>query len=190
MVCYRGGLRRPGNNETMVKSVLPMWKPASPAKAGTGRRALCLVAGWGTLALYLALYAPVGLGLAALLGSFDSNHQLQMRSGERGLALVLHHGPNCAGHRHGTIAQALTCFAQPTSATDPDHVIQFAAADAFARTAQLALPSLQGSESPAPVLTEVVLASFVDNAGSLAPPHPPPGDCGLACCLPSTILLI
>ena len=180
----------PGDNETMVESVRPMWKPASPAKAGRGRRALCLVAGWGALALYLAAYAPAGLGLAALVGSFDYNHQVQMRSGERGLALVLHHGRNCAGHRHGVIARALTCLAQPASATDPDHVIQFAAADTLARKGQIASLPLQGLERPFLVLTEVVLVSCADNAPNFARPHPPPGECGLAGCLRTTILLI
>ena len=174
----------------MVRSVRPVRKAASLAKARSKRRLLCLVAGWGVLVLYLAVYAPAGLGLAALVGSFDSSHQVQMSSGERGLALVLHHGRNCAGHRHGVIARALTCFAQPATATDPDHVIQFGDADTLSRKAQIAVPSLEGSESLAPVLTEVVLDSCADNARSLAPPHPPPSECRPVCCLRSTILLI
>jgi hypothetical protein len=167
-----------------------MWKPASAEKSGMKRRVLCLVGGWGALVLYLAIYAPAGMGLAALVGSFDSNHQVQMRSVERGLALVLHHGRNCAEHRHGVVARALTCLAQPASATDPDHVIQFAATDTLARTGQIALPPLWGFEGPSLVLTEVVQVSCADNALGFARPRPPPGECGLACCLRTTILLI
>jgi hypothetical protein len=174
----------------MVKSMRPMWKPASPAKVGTKRRVLCLVAGWVTLALYLGVYAPAGLGLAALVGSLDCNHQVQVRSGERGLALVLHHGRNCAGHRHGVIAQALTCFAQPASTTDPDHVIQFGTADTLSPKAQIGLPSFPGSEQSALTLTAVVLVPSADAGRPLARPHAPPGECGAACCLRSTILLI
>ena len=190
MVCYRGSLQAPGNKQTIVKSVRPVWKQASPAKTGMKRRVLCLVGGWGALVLYLAVHAPAGMGLAALVGSFDSNHQVQMRSGEGGLALVLHHGRNCAGHRHGVIARALACLAQPASATDPDNVIQFAATDTLARKGQIALPPLQGFERPSLVLTEVVLVSCADNAPRFARPHPPPGECGLAGCLRTTILLI
>src|SRR5664279_3382740 len=107
MVCCRDGRQHRGNNQTFVISMLPIWRPASPAKAWRKRHALGLVAGWSALALYLAVYAPAGLGLAALVGSFDCNHQVQMGCGERGLTLVLHHGRNCAGHRHGAIARAL-----------------------------------------------------------------------------------
>ena len=167
-----------------------MWKPASPAKAGMKRRALCLVVGWSALALYVAVYVPAGLGLAALVGSFDCNHQVQMGSGERGLALVLHHGRNCAGHRHGAIARALTCFSQPDSAADPDHVIQFGAADILSPKPQLASPSLEGLEQPAFVLTEVVLVPSADTAELLAHPRAPPAECGPASCLRSTVLLI
>jgi hypothetical protein len=167
-----------------------MQTPAFPAKAGMKRRALGLVAGWSALALYLVVYAPAGLGLAALVGSFDCNHQVRVRSGERGLALVLHHGRNCAGHRHGAIARALTCFAQTASATDPDHVIQFGAADALSPKAQLALPSLQGSVQPAAVLAQVVLVPSAHTAQPFARRHPPPDECRLACCLRSTVLLI
>jgi hypothetical protein len=152
--------------------------------------ALRLLAGWSALALYLAAYAPADLGLAALVGSFDRNHQVQVRCGERGLALVLHHGRDCAGHRHGAIARALTCFAQPASATDPDHVIQFGAADTLSPKAQLALPSLQGSEQSTAVLAPVAPVPSADTAQPFARAHPPPHECGLAHCLRSTVLLI
>jgi len=55
---------------------------------------------------------------------------------------------------------------------------------------QIASAPLQGLERPFLVLTEVVLVSCADNAPNFARPHPPPGECGLACCLRTTILLI
>ena len=190
IVCQRGGPKHPGNNQTIMKSIRPLWEPALPAKAGMKRRALGLVAGWSTLALYLVVYVPVGLGLAALVGSFDCNHQVQVGWGERGLALVLHHGRNCAGHRHGAIARALTCLAEPASTTDPDHVIQFGAAETLSPKAQLALPPSQGSEQAAAALTEVVLVPSAQTAQHFAFPRPPPGECEAARCLRATVLLI
>lgn len=162
----------------------------TPAKAGMKRRALRSAAVWGVVALYLVVYAPAGLGLAALAGSLDNSHQVRVRSGERGLALVLHHGHNCAGHRHGAIARALTCFAQPASATDPDHVIQFGAADSLSPKAQLVLPSFQGPEQPAPVLAEPAFVPSAHTAQYYVPPWPPPDETGPACCIRSTVLLL
>ena len=190
IVCQHAGPQPAGNHQTIVKSMRPMWKRASPAEAGMTRCALGSVAGWGALALYLVIYAPAGLGLAALAGSFDCNHRVQVRSGERGSALVLHHGRNCTGHRHGAVARALTFFAQRAGDTDPDHIIQFSTVDALSSKWQLSLPLLQGSEQAVAVLTEVVLGPSADAAQHFALPRPPPGECGAARCLRSTVLLI
>jgi hypothetical protein len=189
-VCRRGGPERPRNNKTIVKSMRPMWAPAFPAKAGMKRRALLLIGGWSALALYLVAYAPAGLGLAALAGSFDCNHQVQVRCGERGLALALHHGSNCARHQHGAMARALTCFAQPASATDPDHVIRFGTTDTLSAKAQLAPPPLQRAEQPAPALAEAFLVPSSHEAEGFARPGSPPGECGRARCLRPAVLLI
>ena len=189
-VAGRDGSQYPENNQTIVKSMRPISKPDLQAKAWIRRRTLSLVAGWSALAVYLIVYAPVGIGLAALVGSFDRSHQAQVRSGERGLALVLHHGRECAEHRHGAVARVLTSFAQPTSATNPDHVIQFSTADTLSTKAQLALPPLHGSEQPTAALTEVVPVSFAHVAQELTRPRPPPGECGPVRYLRSTVLLI
>jgi len=167
-----------------------MWKPDFQAKAGMRHRTFNLVAGWSALAVYLVVYAPIGIGLAAFLGSFDRSHQAQVRSGERGLALVLHHGRKCVEHRHGAVARALTSFAQPASATNPDHVIQFSTTDTLSTKAQLALPPLPGSEQSAAPLTEVVLTPSAHFAQELTRPRPPPGECEPIRCLRSTVLLI
>jgi len=149
-----------------------------------------LTAGCFVLALYLAACSPAGLGLAALLGSFDPSHQVQVHAGERGLAVVLHHGGNCAGHRHGVVARALTCFAQPASAADPDHVIQFSAADSLSRKAQISLPPLAGSAQPALALVEKNFSVSAPFVARLADPRPPPGGGEALRCLRSTVLLI
>jgi hypothetical protein len=164
--------------------------PTFAVKARMKGSPLSLVCGWAALAVYLVAYAPVGLGVAALVGSFDRNHQVQVRFGERELALVLHHGLNCAEHRHGAIARALICFAQPSSPTNPDHVIQFSAADTLSSKAQLALPPLQGSEQPPAALTDLVLASSLDAAHYFPPSRPPPGEGGPVRGRLSTVLLI
>jgi hypothetical protein len=183
--------RNPGSNATFVKSVRPMRGPPYPAKTGRRRSALDLVAGWVALALYLLAYAPAGLGFAALVGAFDCNHQVRVRYGERGMALGLHHGRDCPGHRHGTIARTLTCFAQPSRVTDPDHVIQFAAADLLPPMAQPGPPSFQGPEHPAAAPTEVVFGMAAGTAPRLALPRSPPGECDpVVRCLHSTVLLI
>jgi hypothetical protein len=169
----------------------PKRKPTFRAKAGKKQRALLRwVGGWSALALYLLAYAPAGLGLAALVGSFDGSHQVQVISGERGLALVLHHVRNCAGHRHGALARALTCIAQRASATNPDHVLQFSGIDTLSAKSQLVPPPLPGLEPPAIAATEVALGSSDDSAQSFARPRPPPGEGGPIRCLRSTVLLL
>ena len=88
-----------------------------------------LTTGWCALLLYAGACSPPGLGLAALVGALDPNHQLLIGAGERGGRLVLHHGIHCAPHHHGLAARALTLLAQPASAANPDHILQFSSAD-------------------------------------------------------------
>jgi hypothetical protein len=154
------------------------------------RPALLVFGAWSVLALYLVAYLPAGLGIAAFVGSFDRNHQVQVRLGERSLALVLHHGRHCVGHRHGVIARALTRFAQPASATDPDHVIQFSAADSLSRKSQIALMPFPNAAQSAAALSEIVFAAPSHTTLRLGQPHPPPDESGLLRCLRSIVLLI
>jgi hypothetical protein len=149
-----------------------------------------LVSGWFALALYLTAYSPAGLGMAALAGSFDSSHEVQVRSGEGGLALVLHHGRQCVGHQHGAIARALTCLAQRATNTDPDHVIQFGVADTLSPKAQLVASSIQGFAQPAAALTEVSSVTSTPTEQLSGRPRPPPGKSGTVRFLRSTVLLI
>ena len=88
-----------------------------------------LAAGWCALLLYAGACSPLGAELAALAGSLDPNHQLLISVGQRGVRLVLHHGSRCVSHHHGLAARALTFFAQPAKAANPDHILQFSSVD-------------------------------------------------------------
>ena len=155
-----------------------------------GRCAIRLVAGWCVLLLYLGASSPLGLGVAALAGSFDHTHQLRVSAGKCGLRLTLHHAFSCATHRHGAIARTLTLFARPACGTDPDHVLQFRLADSASTTAQLALPQSAPSEqTPSVPVTQL----FEGPPAVLAlqgPPHRSASRQGPAYCPPSAILLI
>jgi hypothetical protein len=88
-----------------------------------------LIAGWCAFLLYLGGCSPLGFALAALAGSLDPNHQLLIDTGSQGGRLILHHGGACASHHHGLAARGLTLFAQPATAGNPDHILQFCSAD-------------------------------------------------------------
>lgn len=175
---------------TIVKSAQPIGKPGVPAKAGLKRRAPASAAAWTLLALYLVAYAPAGLGLAALAGSLDRGHQVQFCGGDRGLALVLHHGRNCAVQRHGVIARALVCFAQPASAADPDHILQFAAADTLSPRALLIPPPLPSPAQPAGLPADSGGTPSADARPEMPRPRPPPAQGEPARCLRSIVLLL
>ena len=98
----------------------------TPNKGSTGCR---LTAGWCALLLYAGMCSPLGLGLAALAGSLDPNHELSLGPDEHGVRLVLHHPSRCAPHQHRLAARALTLFAQPANAANPDHILQFSSVD-------------------------------------------------------------
>ena len=149
-----------------------------------------LAAVWCALLLYGGVFTPLGLGVAALAGSFDGSHHLSLHGGGPGLQLILQHGRNCTGHRHGVVARALALFARPASATNPDHVIQFSAADSFSRQAQLKAPAPAACPQPDFALMEAFLPSPREGFLSSIPSHPPPDNDGQLVCLRSTLLLI
>ncbi len=153
-------------------------------------RARRLIAGGCALLLYAGAFTPLGLGVAALAGSFDRSHHLGIHGGAQGMQLVLQHGRNCTGHHHGVVARALTIFARPASATDPDHVIQFSAPDSFSRKAQLAAPAPTAFAQPDFALVEISRTSPREAFLASAPTHPPPGASRRLLCLRSTLLLI
>ncbi len=149
-----------------------------------------LTAGWCALLLYAGACSPLGLGLAALTGSLDPNHQLQIGTGERSVRLVLHHGSRCASHHHGLAARALTLFAQRTNPANPDHILQFSSADV--------LKSQSQASGPQPVSRSVLLVftggRFLAHtpavpASGISPDSPPHVNAARLC-LRSTVLLI
>lgn len=149
-----------------------------------------LVAGWLVLALYFLDYSPVGIAAAALVGSLDPAHEVQVQFGASGLQLVLHHGHGCHGHHHGVIAKTLTIFAQPASTANPDHLLKFGSANFFANTAQVRPSTLSLAELPLPVLDLISLGLPNSSPVAAESPRPPPGEQGLLACLRSTVFLI
>jgi len=156
-------------------------------------RFLRLVAGWCGMVFYVGACSPVGLGLAALVGSLACDHQLQVHPGAQGLQLLLHHGANCVVHHHGLAARALMVFAQPSGPTTSDHVLEFSSADNFKSESETSLskskPSQQalfywgwdGSRHSVPVIAVI---------GSPISVLPSPDESAAQLCLRSTILLI
>jgi len=165
-------------------------KPATASRSASTHSVVQLISGWCALLVWVAVYSPVGLGVAAAVGCLDRDHHLRIHAGEQGLQLVLHHGPNCTAHRHGIVARALTVFAQPASATDPDHVIQFSAADNSSGPTQLTVSRPANSELSGVVVAETFLCCARETRPSLIPTHPPPDERGQLLCLRSTLLLI
>lgn len=151
---------------------------------------LRLLAGWCGLLLYVGAFSPIGMGVTALLGAIDPDHQALFQPGAGGTRLVLHHEGKCSEHHHHAIARALTVFSQPASATDPDHVLQFSSASSFTRNFQIIVSAANQSEPIAVAFAEPV--SFVANRPihALPPSRPPPGDVEKLLCLRSTVLLI
>lgn len=166
-------------------------KAICQAKAGQKKpQVLLLVAGWLVLALYFLDYSPVGVFAVALAGSFDSTHEASVESGEHGLQLVLHHTHGCLGHHHGMVARTLTLLAQPATAGNPDHIIQFGSADNFTSPTQILPSSLALAGLPLPSLTEISV-DVPNSALSVSEaPRSPPCGCGRLACLGSTVFLI
>ena len=149
-----------------------------------------LFAGLCVLVLYVGAFSPVGLGLTAALGSLDRDHQVNLQSGERGVRVVLHHQEACASHHHGLLARTLNLFAQPATSTEPDHVLQFGAADNVSSPRQLKAPPLSASTltpvAPASPLVCPLARSLAPFRPSHAKPDQPSGWSGVR----SIVLLI
>lgn len=157
---------------------------------GPQRSFFRLMAGWTTLLLYLAACSPAGLGLAALAGSLDVNHQLILAAGERDGRVVLHHGIQCGTHRHGPAARVLTLFAQPAKSGDPDHVLQISTADTLKSQGGITAPQphSDGNFSDFALATPLSIspASFDSRFSAITSPR----ESSALRCLRSTVLLI
>ena len=147
-------------------------------------------AAWCILLLYLGAYSPAGLAATMLAASCDRNHHLLLASSEHGMQLVLRHSPNCPRHHHGAVARILTFFAEPLSAANPDHVIQFTSANGVLRKAdatpaapdKLAQPLCDLVEISAVVTNQTVLFASANRLDST--------DSGQFIRLRSTVLLL
>jgi hypothetical protein len=84
----------------------------------------------------------------------------------------------------------LTLFAQQASATDPDHVLQFSAAESYRHGAQLAAPSPTALAQPVFTPIEATFCSPHGPQPSSVPPHPPPDEGGRLVRLRSIQLLV
>ena len=147
-------------------------------------------AGWCVLALYVGVFSPVGLSLMTALGSLDLDHQVNLQTGDRGVRVVLHHQQASAAHHHGLLARTLNLFAQPASSAEPDHVLQFGAADSVSGPRQLKAPPLSASAltpvAPASPLVCPLARSLAPFPPSHAKPDQPSGWSGVR----SIVLLI
>ena len=154
------------------------------------RSATRLVAGWGALLLYVGAVSRLGLALAALVGSFDPDHQALVQNEMGSTRLILHHEQKCAAHHHGLVARALTVFAEPARAGQPDHVLQFRAATMISHPTQLSAPAPTTYQPPVAALIQMIARSPNDDSPALVPTHPPPHPSGQPLCRRSTVLLI
>ena len=154
------------------------------------RHAPVLIAGWCALLLYAWVSSPFGLAVGALIGSFDCTHQVKLYAGSQGTQLVLHHDGKWITHRHNPLARALVAFAQPASATNPDHVIQFSTPDSLSQLAQLSVPAPEIFAQPDLALLETFLPSPRETFCCSLPTDPPPDHCEQLLCLSSTLLRI
>lgn len=149
-----------------------------------------LFAGWCGLLLYVGALSPLGLGVGVLLAAIDSDHHAILHPGVDGMRLVLRHQANCAAHHHGTVARALTMFAQPASTTDPDHVVQFSSASSFVRESEPAIPAASQTAASAIVFTEPISPVTPKPDQFVPPPRPPPDRVANLLNVRSTIFLI
>ena len=161
---------------------------------GTGPQNCCRGsrwwAGWCALLFYAVAYSPVGLGVAALLGSCDPRHQPQVNVGVPGLQLVLHHGPGCSAHPRVFVARTLAILAPAAGPADPDHVIQFAAADSLLRPARLSGEGAASLAQPDQAFSGTFPQSLRNCMPVLPPAQPPPEVAARTPRIRSTVLLI
>jgi len=149
-----------------------------------------LTAGWCGLLFYIGACSPLGLGLAALIGSQDQSHQLRIGSGPQASQLVLHHGGSCAGHHHGLVARALTVFAKPTDPTAPDHILQFSSGHNLKSQSEISAPQPQSAVLFLTRGGNGFAACVPVDFESGASVHSPPDESAAQLCLRSTVLLI
>jgi len=151
---------------------------------------LRLLAGWCGVLLYMGAFSPIGMGVAAILGTIDPDHHAILQPGSDGMRLVLHHQGKCSEHKHHAVARALSFFAQPASENNPDHVVQFGAGNGVWRNSQLVVLSEDSVDQSAAVVELCVFTARVQPTRLLPPPGPPPDIVGNLLNVRSTVFLI
>lgn len=151
---------------------------------------LRLFTGWCALLLYVTAFSPIGMGVAAVLATIDSDHHALFQPNSDGMRLVLHHDVKCSGHQHHAVSRALILLAQPAGGSDPDHVLQFSSANSPARESQLLIPA--ANESEFIVIPYSEPATFIADfpIQFIPPPRPPPDTFGNLLNVRFTVLLI
>ncbi len=81
-------------------------------------------------------------------------------------------------------------FAQPASATDPDHVVQFSSASSFMWESQPAIPVVSQTEASAIGFAEPISLVIPKADTFVPPPRPPPDIVANLLNIRSTVFLI
>jgi len=144
------------------------------------------------LLFYLVTTTPLAPVLTALLAATERNHYVALQTTARGIQVVLRHDcVNLPSQRHGLVARGLTVFAQRTTATQSDHVIQFGITDTSKQTPAFAIEAAPGSPAQDAVPADEDLFHAARLTALLVSlPRPPPGPSGFPLTIRSTVLVL
>lgn len=144
------------------------------------------------LLLFVLTSTPVAPVFTGFLGALDPNHHVLIRQTAHGLQVVLRHDCfHLPSHHHGLIARALTAFARPATARNPDHVIQFGSTENVQRTPAMAItPALQAQVVDGVPVSVAWFAAPRTASFPAAFPRPPPRAGEFALTLRSTVLIL
>ena len=151
-----------------------------------------LRAGCCLLLLFVLTSTPLAPVFTGFLGALDPNHHVLIQQTPHGLQVVLRHDCfNLPAHHHGLIARALTAFAPPPTARNPDHVIQFGVTESVQRTPVMAATTANQAQvvNGFPVSVAWLAAPRLASLPT-AFPRPPPFESELALTLCSTVLIL
>lgn len=143
-----------------------------------------LVGGSFVVALYLLTATPLAPMLTAFLAQADRSHHVSIQQKPGGIAVVLRHDCFTPAHRHGFVARTLTVIAQRTTASQPNHVIQFIGCAISAEAARAV------EAAPETLTTSDILPSAALPTVSTKHRHLPRDASGFLWNVQSTVLLI
>lgn len=146
--------------------------------------------GWALLLLYVAMYSPLGIGLATLLGKLDRDHCVELQTGAGEVRVVLHHQFNGHPHHHGLLAQTLTAFSTSSPSAQADHVLPFQTTPNLSTEARNEPVLELGEDLRMPMIAASETLANRDPLLQPAAFHLPPAESGVRISLRSTVLLI